>query len=49
MGGELIDDGAARISQSQQLCHFVEGLTGGVIAGVTDILVRPVLFLCSAR
>ena len=29
---------------AKQLGHFVEGFAGGVVAGVADVLVRPVFF-----
>ena len=43
VSGQPVDNGPARISQPQQLRNFVEGFAGSVVAGVADVLVRPVL------
>src|SRR5580693_2165635 len=41
MSGQFVDHGAAGISQCQQLGHFVECFARGVVASMTDILIRP--------
>ena len=41
VSGKLVDHRTAGISQGQQLGDFVEGLARSVVAGVTDVLVRP--------
>src|SRR5579864_3453415 len=41
MRGEAVDGRAAGVSEAEQLGHFVEGFTGGVVASVADVLVRP--------
>src|ERR1700688_421557 len=43
MRSEPVDDRASRISQAKQLCHLIESLSGGIIARVTNVFVRPTL------
>ena len=36
-----IDDGPAGVAKRKQFSHFVESFSGGVVAGVSDVLVAP--------
>src|SRR5205085_6980744 len=39
-----VNDWSSGVSQSQQLCHFVEGFASGVVAGTSDVFVNPAVF-----
>src|ERR1700722_1629894 len=43
MRSEPVNDRASRISQTQQLRHFIESLSGGIVARVANVFVRPAL------
>src|ERR1700731_858507 len=43
MRSEPVDDRASRISQTQQLRHLIESLSGGIVARVANVFVRPTL------
>ena len=45
MRREPVDHGATGISQAENLRDFIEGLAGGVVTGVADVLVGPTHFL----
>ena len=41
VGGEGIDPGATRVSQSEELGHLVEGLPGCIVHRVADVAIGP--------
>ncbi len=44
MGCKAIDPGPAGVGQTEQLCHFVEGLACGIVHGAADVPVVPHTF-----
>ena len=41
VGGEGVDPGATRVSQSEELGHLVEGLAGCIVHRVAHIAIGP--------
>src|SRR5205085_10984847 len=46
---EPVNDRPTGITEPQQLGYFVECLAGGIVTGMTDVLVRPTLALVPGK